>query len=539
MIRRGRALAVATAILVLAISVLGAVVFPARAQAHSSTVTVLDGDVLVRHASGDFLPLSDGDVVGAGDSVRTAADSHAVLTLFDGSTIELEPGTEVAITDLEASPSGDKIVELTQIAGTTWHVVTHLISSSSRYEIHATSLTAAVRGTAFAITIPPDGQSARLTTTDGDVATAAQGTEVHVLAGQFTEVTPGSAPEAPRPAPEPTRTVKITMELAPNAIVTDSKGRAVGVQNGQPVRYIPGSRVEVVDGKLVLTIPDVDEGTMTTTITPDSSHLAPTTVNVQTEVSTRDQGVVAKTLSSHPVRNGRAKGAIVISESGVLLLPDSDAQNAPAPHIGARPKAPSGAAPVGPSLPVVTLPPHGPALVPTERPLDLTRGLYVPFQRLGAPSIVPGAAPSIPVNRGVEPLRTPLPPLFKPAATPSLPHPSVQPPPSAVEPRSTDAPTLRLDPSTPIAASPRPSAPTLAPTEPRLTVPPTVSTEPLPALLPVPPPSAPVTPIETRAASPIVVPQPLPVASALPAATASPQTTAAAPTVIQPTTATH
>ncbi len=78
-------------------------------QAHSRTVTVLDGSVFARHAGGEFAPITDGDIVAGGDTIRTAAESHGVLTCFDGTTVELEPDTEITVATLEASAAGDKI----------------------------------------------------------------------------------------------------------------------------------------------------------------------------------------------------------------------------------------------------------------------------------------------------------------------------------------------------------------------------------------------------------------------------------------------
>ncbi|HEV2250887.1 MAG TPA: FecR domain-containing protein [Candidatus Limnocylindria bacterium] len=399
-----------------------AVVRSTPAQAYSSTVTVLDGQVLVRHATGPFAPITDGDIVSGGDTVRTAADSHGVLTFFDGTTVELEPDTEVTITTLQASASGDKVVEMTQALGRSWHVVTHLASPSSKYEIRTGASTAAVRGTAFEVAILADGVTKTITT-DGDVSTSAQGTEVHVLAGQMTTVAQGAPPPPPQPAPEPLATVTITVDLTQNAVVTDANGRAVGVQNGLPVRYIPGSKVEVVDGKLVVTIPNAQLGVLSTFIKPDATPLGgtvPADVTVQTEVSVKDVGVVANSLVAQPVENGTAKGAVVLTDSGLLLVPNSDAHNAPAPHIGKRPVAPTGVTPVfnGPIVvPLVPAPPT--AAVPTNRPaslngdqrkaLDVTTAAFLPFQSLATTSGVV----TMPVNTGVVTLTTPIASVFR------------------------------------------------------------------------------------------------------------------------------
>jgi hypothetical protein len=399
-----------------------AVFFATPAAAHSSTVTVLDGSVLVRHAGGQFAPITDGDVVATGDTVHTAADSHGVLTLFDGTTVELEPDTEITIDNLQANAAGDKIVAITQAIGRTWHVVTHLVSSTSKYEIKTPASTAAVRGTAFEVVVLPDGTTTTATT-DGDVATIAQGAEVHVLPGQFTSVTRGSPPPPARLSPAPAATVQMIFDLTSNATVTDPNGRAVGVRNGQPVRYIPGSKVEVVDGKLMITIPNVQLGLLTTYIQPDPAPLggvAPTTITVQTQVSVRGVGIVASSLTSSPVANGIAKGAVIVTDRGLLLVPNHDAQNAPPPHIGKAPPAPTGllglhtaptVAPIVHLAPATAAPPTAPATGALPAPLDLTTAAFLPYQT------TPTTTGPL-VNTGVVAITTPLAPLFTPTTTP-------------------------------------------------------------------------------------------------------------------------
>ncbi|HEY8756995.1 MAG TPA: FecR family protein [Candidatus Limnocylindria bacterium] len=391
-LRSRPALIALTLAFVLATTGLIAIFFATPVQAHSSTVTVLDGSVLVRHGGGQFAPISDGDIVAGGDTIRTAAESHGVLTFFDGTTVELEPETEITVTTLEASAAGDKIVEITQAIGRTWHVVTHLASPTSQYEIRTPTSTAIVRGTAFEVDVAADGTSAAATT-DGDVAVSAQGTEVHVLAGQFTTVPQGAPPAPAQPSPVPDATVQMTLDLVSTAIVTDRNGRAVGVLKGQPVRYIPGSTVRVVDGKLVITIPNAQLGVLTTFVQPDQvpGGAAPADVTIQTQVSVRGVGIVASSLVSQPVENGAAKGALVVMDSGLLLVPDRDARNAPLPHIGKAPAGPAGilgtrtaptVAPLVTVAPATGTPTGAPLIrtISTVQPLDVTTAAFVPYQ---------------------------------------------------------------------------------------------------------------------------------------------------------------
>jgi len=472
-----------------------AVFFAAPVEAHSSTVTVLDGSVLVSHAGGPFAQIADGDVVDAGDRVRTAADSHGVLTFFDGTTVELEPGTEVTIDDLRASASGDKIVSISQVIGRTWHVVTHLVSPNSRYEVNTPTATAIVRGTAFEVAVAADGTTTT-ETTEGDVSTIAQGIDVDVRAGQTTSVSPGAAPQAPHPAADPATTVKVTVDPTSNAIVTDADGRAVGVQDGVPIRYVPGSTVALVDGRLVITIPNAQRGVLSTFIRPDppSFGAAPGTVTVQTEVIVSGAGIVANSLTSRPVEGGTAKGAVVLTATGLLLVPNGDAQNAPAPHIGRRPLGPVSLIPFW-TAPMPVVAGAGPNSVGAAKvidngtALDVTTAAFVPFQD-------GGTAPTT-VNAGVVTVTTlPGSVFVTPAPGPTL-RPTPTPTPSPT-PASTLAPVLKtLEPALLIVTPTPTPSPTPTP------LPTVVVTTPEPiVIVATPTPTPTPTPIPTRTPSP-------------------------------------
>ena len=106
------------------------VLAPARGQAlgASTTVTVIGGAVSVHHRSGAVAQAVDGEVIGPGDSIETGADGRAVLTYFEGSTVEIEPGSSLSVTALSIEPDGATVVEMTQNLGRSWHVVTRILS---------------------------------------------------------------------------------------------------------------------------------------------------------------------------------------------------------------------------------------------------------------------------------------------------------------------------------------------------------------------------------------------------------------------------
>ena len=107
----------------------------------SSALTVVDGAVLISHVGAEFAPAREGDVLTAGDTIRTGAGASAEITYFDGSSVRLDANAEIAIVSLRTSNDGTM-----QALGRAWHVITKLFSGGSRYEMRAPSSTASVRG---------------------------------------------------------------------------------------------------------------------------------------------------------------------------------------------------------------------------------------------------------------------------------------------------------------------------------------------------------------------------------------------------------
>lgn len=112
-------------------------------------LTVISGDVLMRAAAGDFRSAMDGAVLYVGTVLRTSADARALITLSEGSTIVLDPASEVTIQDATAQ-SGSTIA---QSLGRGLRVVMHLTTADSRYEHTTPAATASVRGIEFEVAV--------------------------------------------------------------------------------------------------------------------------------------------------------------------------------------------------------------------------------------------------------------------------------------------------------------------------------------------------------------------------------------------------
>lgn len=211
-----------------------------RQQVSASTtlLTVIDGAAEVA-SGGDFAAATDGQVLRIGDQVRTAAQSHAVITFFDGSTIELEPNTTVRV-EGAGTQDGAILIRIQQTLGRTWSSVHRFVDPRSRYEVRTPSGVAAVRGTGFVTSVDAAGGTI-VEATDGVVAVQAQGEEVLVTAGTRTTVTSGSPPPRPVPVPPPANRLVFGMHSPAYLAILDPIGRACGVVLPGPsvVRQIP------------------------------------------------------------------------------------------------------------------------------------------------------------------------------------------------------------------------------------------------------------------------------------------------------------
>jgi len=187
-------------ILALTVLVTSTLVGCSGAPSDSSTLTIFsitEGTVLVMKAGMDSwteatveMPLEVGDII------RTGDDSGAEITFFDGSTIELEAGTQIEITALDTSPdTGTTTITLMQTLGTTISRVTKLLDPASTYAIETPSGVAAVRGSVMIVRIVfndpnyEDG-TVLITCVEGDICAIWNGVELHIPNGYTCVIRP-------------------------------------------------------------------------------------------------------------------------------------------------------------------------------------------------------------------------------------------------------------------------------------------------------------------------------------------------------------
>jgi len=154
----------------------------------------------MRTAHADFSTAMDGAVLYAGTMLRTSADARALITLFEGSTVGLDPASDITIEDA-ATRSGSTVA---QALGRSLNVVMHLTTADSRYELTTPAATASVRGGAFEVSAADatSGVVATPTVPDQHVpTTVAISTSPNTLApAQTTTLRMNSAPVSRRSA---------------------------------------------------------------------------------------------------------------------------------------------------------------------------------------------------------------------------------------------------------------------------------------------------------------------------------------------------
>ena len=170
-----------------------------QASSAPSALTILamtEGTVLVmKSGTGSWAEAEVGMSLEPGDAIRTSDSSAAQITFFDGSTIELQAGTEIEVLALDiAADAGATTITLQQTIGTTISRVTQLLDPASRYEIETPTGVAAVRGSIMVVHVG-NGGTTWITNQEGDIWGIAQGVDLQVPQGRQCVILSGQPPE--------------------------------------------------------------------------------------------------------------------------------------------------------------------------------------------------------------------------------------------------------------------------------------------------------------------------------------------------------
>lgn len=204
-------------------------------NAEASTLTVFAGNVERVEGSG-WVALRDGDRLPEGTRLRTDAAGRVLLTFADGSTVAVDPQTEMTIE--RAHVNGAREIVLRQWSGRLWNQVAPDARANASFTVRTPDATVVVHGTVFETAI-----------TNGETAvTTAQGLVEVQTAKQRVVVPPGEAASArqdgvqPLARPRARTPAALTVSAPFVASLIGPDGRATGaLPGGVLYQQIPGA----------------------------------------------------------------------------------------------------------------------------------------------------------------------------------------------------------------------------------------------------------------------------------------------------------
>ncbi|MBC7320399.1 FecR domain-containing protein [bacterium] len=149
---------------------------------YRATVIKIEGTVLKKvNLQNIWVPVNKGDILDSGDSLKTGENSYAELRFSDGSTVKINPETEVSIyRDYLSLAIG--------------YVRLYITKLFPNFEVRTPSAIAGVRGTEFSVEVLED-QTTIVTVYEGEVDVTAQGRTLRLRKGESGIVKPKSPPE--------------------------------------------------------------------------------------------------------------------------------------------------------------------------------------------------------------------------------------------------------------------------------------------------------------------------------------------------------
>ncbi len=208
---------------------------------EDTTLSIISGEVLIMEAGENtWKEAKDRMDIAAKDSVKTNADSYALITFFDGSTTNIQPNSEITINEMELfEDTGSTIIRLGQRIGETWNRIEKLADFASKYEINTPAGTGTVKGTTIGLVVGSNGETT-MKVFEGEGSLLSQGA-VTIGEGMVSSVQPGQAPGAASRIPMPDSILRLSVNPSVWVNSVDPIGRSAGmVPPGIVVNQIPG-----------------------------------------------------------------------------------------------------------------------------------------------------------------------------------------------------------------------------------------------------------------------------------------------------------
>ena len=130
----------------------------ANRVSREAKITTLVGQVeWMKSGSDQWQACSEGQPLSEGDKIRTGTDGQATLTLDEGSTIQLSPGSEFTLQSLAKESANEQLESILALMKGKLRAQVTPLKPGSKFEIETPAMVAAVRGTIFNVSINADG----------------------------------------------------------------------------------------------------------------------------------------------------------------------------------------------------------------------------------------------------------------------------------------------------------------------------------------------------------------------------------------------
>jgi len=229
-------------VLLLIVAGVGAFLYFPRGGATTSasnaaTLAILNTAIEGARAGAAFAPALDGEVYATGDLVRANVDGRAVLTFFDGSSLSVDPGSQVKVVALNRVSADGIQVTIEQSLGRSWSSVQKLKTPDSRYEVRTPSTSAVVRGTGFLTFVQQLASGGTQTTYQVDEGTlqvtATAGGTVTVPAGSQVTIAEGAPAPASATPIAPSPRLEINSSAGTGFLLVAPTGQSCGTAGGK------------------------------------------------------------------------------------------------------------------------------------------------------------------------------------------------------------------------------------------------------------------------------------------------------------------
>lgn len=218
-----------------------------RSVGSVGSVLSANGTVSAGLARDSLAPALAGGALVAGTWIVTAGDSHASLSLADGSSLRLMPETELFVGKLHLDEDLNRVVELEVAAGVVEADVAKA-SGASTFQTHTPYGVAGVRGTVFRLSA--NESMSRLETLEGAVVLTGDAGEAEVAAGFGSAIDSSGAPTSPSKLPSAPR-VKTPLEgpMTAKGLKWAGAGASYVVELARDAEFLVDTQLTSVDSR--------------------------------------------------------------------------------------------------------------------------------------------------------------------------------------------------------------------------------------------------------------------------------------------------